>query len=200
MISDKTVVSDRGNECEGIDAALAVIEKTARFEGFGDAEVGVLRTLAEEMVVGSAAILGVFSGTMWAETEGCDFRVILRMEGLFNQTERDRLVELTRENRNTLPKGFFAKLGVLIGNALTGEYYYPFEAAGEPNSPALLWESEEIAEMMREADKETPEEKTAREEAKRLLDTLADDVKVSARAGSVEIVATKRMPDCDKNS
>lgn len=198
MISDKVVVQDKDNACEGLEPALEVVEKTARFEEFGEEDVKTLRLLADEMVKGSAAILNYFSGTMWTQTEDGMFDILLEMEGTFTQDERERLIELTRDNKNTIEGGFFAKLGALLGDALTGEYFYPYDMAGEPNNGELLWESAEIAEMMQQMNQETPEDKEMRETAKKTLDTLADDVKVSARAGRVLITVRKNLPNLSK--
>ena len=194
MISDKIVVRDNENECEGLEGALAMVKKTAEFEGFPQKDVDTLSLLAQEMIIGSAAIMDVFTGTMWTEAEDSIFSIKLEMEGLFTQEKRDRLVALTRDNKNTLPKGFFARLGVLIGDALTGEYFYPVDMSGEPNNAELFWESSEIQQMIMEMDQQSEEDKELAEKAKGILDEKADDVRVEARSNRVLVTVTKKIP------
>lgn len=194
MISDKTLVSDKGNECDGLETALGVIEKTATFCGFDTEGAAKLGRLAEEMISGSAAILDLFSGTLWAETDEKNFMIKLEMEGVFSQDERERLIALTRDNKNTLPKGFFAKLGVLLGDALTGEYVYPFGPGTDVENAELLWSSAQITEMMNKMQNQDPEDKKLEAAAKQVLDSEADDITVSARADSVIITVTMALP------
>lgn len=197
MISDKVLVSDKENECEGLEAALEVVEKAATFNGFGEADAKTMRKLAEEMISGSAAIMTYFSGTMWAQTtEEGQFQILLEMEGTFTQEEREQLIALTKDNKNTLPKGFFGKLGVVLSDALSGEYFYPYGMTADPASAEVMWTSAELAEMMADMDRHEhdPEDKALREEAKQVLDTQADDVTVAARADHVLITVSKALP------
>lgn len=198
MISDKVIIADKENECEGIDTALEVIGKTALFCGFDAAAAGRLKLLAQEMVTGSAAILDYFKGQLWAETDERAFMIKLEMEGTFTQDERERFVALTRDNKNTLPKGFFAKLGVLLSDALTGEYVYPYGPGTDPTNAEMLWSATEIAEMMAELDRRDPEDEQSAKEAKEVLDHLADDITVSARGDHVLITVTKALPVKEK--
>lgn len=194
MISDKVLVADKGNECDGLEKALELVEKTAEYNGFGPQDTATLRTLAQEMVIGCASVLNVFSGTMWVETEESNFDIKLEMEGVFSQMERERLIEMTRDNKNTLPKGFFAKLGALLGDTLSGEYFYPYGIEMEPADAEIMWTNAELAEMLAEADRQDPEDKALEKEAKEKIDTLADDIKVTASANRVLIVVTKALP------
>lgn len=195
MVSDKVVVADHGNECAGMDAALALVDKTAAYAGFGAQDTQVLRTLAEEMVVGCAAILDVFTGTLWMETDEDNFKILLEIKGNLTEAEREELISLTPDDQNTLPKGFFAKLGVLISNALSGEYAYPYGVAADPMSAEVLWSSAELAQMMADLERhDDPEDKALEKAAKEKLDTLADDVEVAARADQVVVTVYKKLP------
>lgn len=195
MISDKIVVSDKGDACEGMDAALDVVEKAAAFNGFNATEAHNLRFLAKEMIVGSAVMLDIFTGTLWAQTDEGRFQIVLEMEGAFTQVERDRLISLTRDNKNTLPKGFFAKLGVLLGDAFSGEYFYPFGAADGLSDAELEWTSIEIADRIAEMERERdPSDEALGDEAKVVLDAYADDITVSARASRVTLTVSKKLP------
>ena len=196
MITDKVMVSDKGNECEGLDAALALVEKTAVYCEYDAKETQNLREMAEEMVAGSAAVLNIFSGMMWVETENNTFDINLEMEGTFTQETRERLIAFTRDNKNTLPKSFFGKLGVLISDALTGEYAYPYGMMDGIENGEMLWSTAEITQMMAELEqqKHDPEDEQAQKEAKDALNMLADDIRVAARADHVLITATKALP------
>lgn len=195
MVSDKVVVADKGNECAGLDTALALVEKTAAYAGFGAQDVGTLRTLAEEMVVGCAAILDVFTGTLWMETDEANFKLLLEIRGSMTEAEREDLIALTPDDKNTLPKGFFAKLGVLIGNAISGEYAYPFGMGADPMSAEVLWTEAELAQMMGDLQRhDDPEDKALEKAAKTALDTLADNVQVAARADRVLVTVFKKLP------
>lgn len=195
MISDKIVISDKENECEGLDAALALIQKTAAYEGFDADGAVTLAHLADEMVAGSASILDVFTGTMWAETDETWFKVQLEMQGEFTQVAREEFISLTRDNRNTLPKGFFGKLGVLLADVVSGEYAYPYGEAADPASAEMLWDSAELAQLMAGIEfKPDAEDRATEAEAKQALDALADDIQVAARADRVLVTVFKRLP------
>lgn len=197
MISGKIVVSDRENTCQGLDAALEMVERTAAYEGFAQADQRTLRLLADEMVEGAAAILDVFTGTLWVETAAGRFQIMLEMKGAFTQEVRDRLVELTSDNQNTPPKGFFGKLGALISDAMTGEYFYGYDTTPDGGGADLLWNQAEITRMIHEIDhrSEDPGDKAHRQKAKETLDTLADDVQVSATGSRVCITVSKNLPE-----
>lgn len=196
MISDKVMVSEKNNECEGLETALDLVGKTALYCGFDEDESRNLREMAEEIVAGFAAVLNVFSGTMWVETENAAFDINLEMEGTFTQETREQLIAFTRDNKNTLPKGFFGKLGVLISDALTGEYAYPYGMMDGIENGEMLWSTAEITQMMAEMEqqKHDPEDAKMQKEAKEMLDMLADDIRVEARADHVRITATKALP------
>lgn len=176
-----------------------MIEKTAKYCGYGRTDVQKLHTIAQEMISGSAAILDVFKGTMWAETDDAMFSIKLEMTGDFTETERERMIELTRDNRNAMPKGFFAKLGVLLGDALTSDYAYPLGMSGDMEGGDMLWNAAEIDTMMSQMEAEqarrTPEDQALEAEAKQTLDKLADDIIVSAHASDALITVRKKLPE-----
>lgn len=194
MISDKAQVSDRGNACDGIEAALDLTEKTARYCGYAEREAASLRLLAEELVVGSADILSVFAGMLWVQTENGQFQIILEMTGTFTQTEREHLIGLTRDNKNTLPKGFFGKLSMLLSNALTGEDFYPYDVMSEPVSSEFLWDAQAIAERMASLERQEQGAPEMIGVEKKILNGLADSVVVSARPDRVRIAVMKALP------
>lgn len=195
MISDKIVIADRGNQCDGLEAGLEMVEKMARFSRYTDRQGQELRLLAEEMIAGSAAILDVFKGTLWVETKEGKFAIKLEMKGLFKQEEREDLIHLTRNNKNTLPKGFFARLGVLLGDALTGEYYFPYGVGADPSGMDVMWTNAELTEMLREMEtKKDPEDASMADVSKIILNEYADDIQVAARSNQVVITVTKALP------
>lgn len=193
MISDKISVKDTGKACEGISAALDMVEKTAKFCGYEDKEASNLRLLAEEMVAGSAVILDFFDGVLWVQTQDGNFQILLEMSGVFNQVERERLIALTRDNKNTLPKGFFGKVAMILSNALTGESAYPYGAMVDP-SGAILWSSRQMVEQAIAMSKASSEEPELEGIEKKILSGMADDVFVSARPDLVVITVVKALP------
>lgn len=192
MISDTVVVADHGNECAGLHAALEMVQKMAAFSGYADREVALLARIADEMITGSAAILDLFTGSMWVETDDAMFSIVLKMEGTFTQDARERFIALTKDNKNTLPEGFFARLGVLLGNALTGEYAFPMGLSDA--GVETYWSASQIAEMMVAMDRHDPQDEALQKEAKQALDSLADDVIVTAKSDEMTITAKKALP------
>ncbi len=195
MISDKITVSDKSNDSIAIETALNMVEKTAGYCGYNDKEAKNLRLLAEEMVAGSAVILDVFDGRLWVQSEGGVFQILLEMTGMFTQAEREHLISLTRDNKNTMPKGFFGKLAMMLGNAITGDSYYPYGAM-EPYGAGgeILWGSMQIAEQMAEMDKKANADPELSGIEKKIMNGLADDVIVSARPDRVTITVMKALP------
>lgn len=196
MISDKVIIADHGQACDGFEAGMAMVEKVARFVGYDTKETERLKLLAEEMITGSSAILDIFTGTLWVETDKTMFKLYLEMQGSFTPEEREHLISLTRDNKNTYPKGFFAKLGALLGDALSGSgYYYPGFAL-EQGGAEVLWSAEELVDMVDGMRKETdPEDEALQSASKVILDAYADNIQVGAHANYVKIMVSKALPE-----
>lgn len=195
MISDKIVITDKVNECDGLEEAIDTVQRSAEYAGYTARDAAEIRALAVDLVAGCAAILDVFTGTLWVETDDTMFHIMLQMEGTFTQTERDRLVALTPDNENTPPKGFFAKLGALLSDTFSGEYFYPYAMASDPESAEVIWSNAQIAEMMAENERtQDPVDKAIAKEAKETLDCAADDVQVTANANRVLVRVSRALP------
>lgn len=194
MISDKVIVADKGDTCAGLEEALAMVQKSAEYNGFAEGQVDTLKRLANELIDGSAAILNVFTGTLWTQTKDDMFQILLEMEGSFDPEKREEFIAFTKDNKNTMPDGFFAKLGTFLSDALTGGYFYPYGMESDPVDAEIMWSNAEITRILQEAEQKTPEDKQTEKQAKYILDAEADDIEVQAHANYVLITVSKKLP------
>ena len=198
MKSDVITVSSKGNQME---VALAQAEKVAAYKGLTGKNALHLRLLAEEMMGMMRSITGETEGKFWIEDEDSTYRLHLQVETHLNSEKRDQLLAASSTGKNESARGLMGRLRDFFDRGADEDvaaYCGPLLMAGEMDefSPSLDWEwsmiqyEETLSSRMRE-DEEAREAWDELE--KSVVAKVADDVKVSIRGRSVEMIIVKKM-------
>ena len=200
MKSDVITVSSKGNQME---AALAQAEKVAAYKGLKGKNALHLRLLTEEMMGMMRSITGETEGKFWIEDEGDEYRLHLLAETSMDSEKRDQLLAASSTGKNESARGLMGRLRDFFERGEDDDYRsFPspllYSGMYEHSSmPALDWEWS----MMRYEDFLSSRVKNNDAAAREAWDELeksvvakvADDVKVSIRGRSVEMILVKKM-------
>ena len=200
MKSDVITVSSKGNQME---AALAQAEKVAAYKGLKGKNALHLRLLTEEMMGMMRSITGETEGKFWIEDEGDEYRLHLLVETSMDSEKRDQLLAASSTGKNESARGLMGRLRDFFERGEDDDYRSfpsPLLYSGmyeHSSTPTLDWEWS----MMRYEDFLSSRVKNNDAAAREAWDELeksvvakvADDVKVSIRGRSVEMILVKKM-------
>lgn len=215
MISDKISVTNTG---EGMTAALDQAAASAAYRGLSGKAALHLRLLAEEMLGMVRQITGETQAEFWIESEGMRFELHLLSRPVITGEMRKELLSVASSGKNAAAVGVMGKLRDIFERAFdastTGNpagdvsYFtqglmysgtdtidpmgYALNAAlgsGEAN-----WSMKKYKATVAQ---EKAEDEAAREEwdelEKSIIANIADEVTISIRGGSVEMIAYKKF-------
>lgn len=194
MRSDEVVVS-----LENLGPTLDMIERTAAYLGYDSDCAATLRLLGEEMFQSCSRTLSDLQGVLWIDTDDANMNIHLRVEGEFSKARRARLMELSKSGRNEKPKGIFARLGAFFDDVFMAneDGYAPlmcdYGMMESQYAHLSLLDSYWADQRIRAAAREEQDDLKGVEGA--ILKGLADDVRVSARPYSAELIIVKKLPD-----
>ena len=200
MRTDTIIVSSRGNQME---AALKEAEKVAAYKGLSAKNALHLRLLTEEMMGMMRSITGETEGKFWIEDEGGEYRLHLLAETSMDSEKRDQLLAASSTGKNESARGLMGRLRDFFERSVDDDYRSfpsPLLYSGmyeHSSTPTLDWEWS----MMRYEDFLSSRVKNNDAAAREAWDELeksvvakvADDVKVSIRGRSVEMILVKKM-------
>ena len=116
MQSDVIVVS-----AANIAPALDLVEKTVRYIGYSDEYGEKMRLLAEELINAIRFVLEETQATLWVDTTQQNMEIHILLEGMLSDAARDKLVEISKCQCNTPPKGLFARIGAFFSDAFMSD-------------------------------------------------------------------------------
>lgn len=193
-----------------ISDALDKIELIALYTGMSRRDATSMRLLAEEMVSATKDVLTAYDGLIWMETSKDDFKLFLSVAKPTDKASRDKLIALSKTGEAAAPKGLFARLGAAIEKMLLlddGEIdntmFMDYALyAGDPYGADMMSTYHYMPyEHMRMA--KTPVTASAPAHAakkdelegieKSIIDSIVDDIYVTPKNGTVEIVAVKKL-------
>ena len=200
MRTDTIIVSSRGNQME---AALKEAEKVAAYKGLSAKNALHLRLLTEEMMGMMRSITGETEGKFWIDDEGGEYRLHLLAETSMDSEKRDQLLAASSTGKNESARGLMGRLRDFFERGEDDDYRSfpsPLLYSGmyeHSSTPTLDWEWS----MMRYEDSLSSRVKNNDAAAREAWDELeksvvakvADDVKVSIRGRSVEMILVKKM-------
>ena len=200
MKTDVITVSSRGNR---MDAALAQVDKVCAYKGLNGKNSLHLQLLAEEMMGMMRSITGETSGQFWIEDEDDVYSLHLAVNTSMNSGKRDQLLSAATSGKNESAKGLMGRLrdffdresdedvAALSSSLLMPEMYDQF------SSPTLEMEwtmARYESGLASRVEQDDPAAKEAWDELeKSVVAHVADDVKVSIRGRSVEMIIIKKL-------
>ena len=199
MRTDEITVSSRGSQ---IEAALEQVDKVVAYKGLSEKNALHLRLLTEEMMGLMRSITGETEGTFWIEDEGGEYRLHLRVNTMLNIDKKEQLLSVASSGKNESAKGLMGRLRDFFDwgydedlNEFASPLMLP-DMYEHSTSPTLDWEwsmqrYERALSVKMDSD---PSAREAWDELeKSVVKHVADDIKVSIRSGTVEMIILKKM-------
>ena len=200
MKTDKITVSSQGAR---MGAALEQAEKVAAYKGLKMKDALHLRLLTEEMMGLMRSITGERDGIFWIEDEDGEYRLHLQVRTLLNSEEREQLLAVSSSGKNESAKGIMGRIRDFFdwgSDEDLATYTSPLllpDAFEYTSSPSLDWEwsmarYENALSSRLELDAKDVREAWDELE-KSVVSHVADDIKVSIRSGTVEMIIIKKL-------
>ena len=194
MKTDKITVSSQGAR---MGAALEQAEKVAAYKGLKMKDALHLRLLTEEMMGLMRSITGEREGIFWIEG------LHLQVRTLLNSEEREQLLAVSSSGKNESAKGIMGRIRDFFdwgSDEDLATYTSPLllpDAFEYTSSPSLDWEwsmsrYENALSSRLELDAKDVREAWDELE-KSVVSHVADDIKVSIRSGTVEMIIIKKL-------
>ncbi len=193
MKTDVIQVSSEGFE---ISEALDLVDRIAEYKNLSTKAALRLRLLAEETMSMMREIVGGAEGEFWIVNEGDVYEVHLRVETLVDEQRRAQLLSASTTGQNEATRTFMGK----IRSFFEPSYCVPmFRASPMGYTPRMYnsmdWSMEDYKSQLKEYRQQQKE--GAQEEwdelEKSVISHAADDVRVSIRGRTVELVILKAM-------
>ncbi len=200
MKTDKISVSSQGAR---MNAALEQADKVAAYKGLSMKDALHLRLLTEEMMGLMRSITGEREGIFWIEDEDGEYRLHLQVRTLLNSEEREQLLAVSSSGRNESAKGLMGRIRDFFdwgSDEDLATYTSPLllpDAFEYTSSPSLDWEwsmaryENALSTQMERGDQKVREAWDELE--KSVVSHVADEVKVSIRSGTVEMIIYKKL-------
>lgn len=200
MKTDKISVSSQGAR---MGAALEQADKVAAYKGLSMKDALHLRLLTEEMMGLMRSITGEREGIFWIEDEDGEYRLHLQVRTLLNSEEREQLLAVSSSGRNESAKGLMGRIRDFFdwgSDEDLATYTSPLllpDAFEYTSSPSLDWEwsmaryENALSTQMEQGDQNVREAWDELE--KSVVSHVADEVKVSIRSGTVEMIIYKKL-------
>ena len=200
MKTDKISVSSQGAR---MNAALEQADKVAAYKGLSMKDALHLRLLTEEMMGLMRSITGEREGIFWIEDEDGEYRLHLQVRTLLNSEEREQLLAVSSTGKNELAKGLMGRIRDFFdwgSDEDLATYTSPLllpDAFEYTSSPSLDWEwsmaryENALSTQIEQGDQNVREAWDELE--KSVVSHVADEVKVSIRSGTVEMIIYKKL-------
>ena len=200
MKTDVITVSSRGKQME---KALEQADKVAAYKGLSAKDALHLRLLTEEMMGMMRSITGEKEGTFWIEDQDGEYQLHLKVRAMLTSEEREQLLAVSSSGKNESAKGLMGRLRDFFdwgSDADLSAYSSPLllpDAFEQSSSPMLDWEwsmsryERALSSQMEQGDQAVKEAWDELE--KSVVSHVADDVKVSIRSGTVEMIIIKKL-------
>lgn len=200
MKTDKISVSSQGAR---MGAALEQADKVAAYKGLSMKDALHLRLLTEEMMGLMRSITGEREGIFWIEDEDGEYRLHLQVRTLLNSEEREQLLAVSSTGKNESAKGLMGRIRDFFdwgSDEDLATYTSPLllpDAFEYTSSPSLDWEwsmaryENALSTQIEQGDQKVREAWDELE--KSVVSHVADEVKVSIRSGTVEMIIYKKL-------
>lgn len=205
MKTSKIKVNSRGY---GMEYALDEVEDFSRLMGFDERSARRARLLAEETMSMVRAIVDEFSANFWMEsTPDCNCELHLQAEAPMDYDKKQELISASTQQRNEASVGIMGKIKDFIEDSLYNMQDGASVAIGESQAMGMAgmvmndihmwsWSLEQYRQDVQEQKEKGDDEAIddlLDELEKSIVANIADDVKVSVKGNSIEMIIRKNF-------
>ncbi len=205
MKTSKIKVNSRGY---GMEYALDEVEDFSRLMGFDERSARRARLLAEETMSMVRAIVDEFSANFWMEsTPDCNCELHLQAEASMDYDKKQELISASTKQRNEASVGIMGKIKDFIEDSLYNMQDGASVAIGESQAMGMAgmvmndihmwsWSLEQYRQDVQEQKEKGDDEAIddlLDELEKSIVANIADDVKVSVKGNSIEMIIRKNF-------
>lgn len=206
MKSDIIKLSTTG---KGFEEALAMTEKTGTYCGLDTKQNLRLRLLAEEMVgLLRGSIADNFDADYWINQSDKRFELHLKADIILTSAARKEIIAISTSGSNKAARGFMGKIREFIAVTLLSDEVqsdiadglsYGMMYLGSPSAyptyaSNYMWSMRQYASGIESHKDENTEAEEAYDELeKSIVANIADDIEVSIKGSTVEIVIYKQF-------
>ena len=191
MKTDIMLISSDGSN---MDAALAQVDKAAAYKGLSSKNTLYLRLLAEETMSMMRAITGNVEGEFWLEDEDQVYTLHLRVNSLITEKKREQLLSASTSGKNEATRGFMGKIRSFFEPSSSVPMFSAGFGAGSPQMYSnCIWSLDDYREQLRLCGEQDQAKAAWDELEKSVVAHVADNVKVSIRGNSVEMILLKKL-------
>lgn len=205
MKTSKIKVNSRGY---GMEYALDEVEDFSRLMGFDERSARRARLLAEETMSMVRAIVDEFSASFWMEsTPDCNCELHLQAEAPMDYDKKQELISASTKQRNEASVGIMGKIKDFIEDSLYNMQDGASVAIGESQAMGMAgmvmndihmwsWSLEQYRQDVQEQKEKGDDEAIddlLDELEKSIVANIADDVKVSVKGNSIEMIIRKNF-------
>ena len=194
MKSDVIAVSAR---YDSIAAALDLAEKVAAYRELSEKSALHLRLLTEEVMGMVRAVAGGLHGRFWIEADEDAFSLHLTAETDLDEEQRKQLISAATSGKNEATRGLMGKIRAFFEPCGGAPALYTMDMIDTTSGAyaSMVWSMRAYEQQVRQRMEEKREGAAEAwdELEKAVISKVADDVKVSIRGRSVEMIVCKRM-------
>lgn len=192
----KTDVIAISSEENNMEAALNEIDKLSVYNQLSPKDSMSLRLLTEEMMAMMRAITGNVNGEFWAEGQDGVYELHLLVRSLVDDGIREKLLSASSTGKNEAARGFMGKIRAFFEPSNSVPMFSCGFAGGIPQTGGnCTWSMEDYRDQLRQYremnEKDHLEDWDELE--KSVVAQVADDVKVSIRGNTVEMIIIKQI-------
>ena len=166
------------NQSNGFERAIEETNRVASYQGLNPKETLRLQVIAEEMLSLARSVTGEMEASFWIEGEGKAFNLHLTTRTVMDKDKRYQLLSSATSRKNEAAKGLLGKLRNAFEEAMAAEVDHSDEIPDEL-IPDTVYQSIDDPEW------------DGYERS--VLRSLADEVKIGIRGGTVDMAVSKRF-------
>ncbi len=200
MKTDILAVSGKGDQ---IETVLKQADFVAGYKGLSPKSALHLRLLTEEMMGMMRSITGETKGEFWIEDDNGLFQLHLRVNTVMNSVKREQLLSASTSGKNESARGLMGRLrnffdmgadediASVSGPLFSGMYEESATGSTLDYEWSMMRYEEQLSSRIRQDDSAAKEAWDELE--KSVVAHVADEIKVSIRGRTVELIIQKKL-------
>ncbi len=167
------------NQSNGFERAIEETNRVASYQGLNPKETLRLQVIAEEMLSLARSVTGEMEASFWIEGEGKAFNLHLTTRTVMDKDKRYQLLSSATSRKNEAAKSLLGKLRNAFEEAMAAEVDHSDSPVPDELIPDMVYQSIDDPEW------------DGYERS--VLRSLADEVKIGIRGGTVDMAVSKRF-------